>query len=252
MSPDDKPDEYFDARIESRQDNTLDSEALDALERLDASSFERQHLVPAHVYEQMDIAISSLHARTNSRLRLEHEYDPESVSRIRKGDAGEGYTFVRLLEQHSAESIVSQPRLTDEIGRTINPDFAIQDPQDQSHYLEFVDSKAWSLLRPKDRDGTPVGTDEFFQRLHEHPNPDQLVNMSHLRNVVQRYTSSHQLRQDGTLTFYFPGDIFRYAPQVIDEIEGWSGTEIAHGRTIKSQSMGIWNEDLWMASRVIR
>lgn len=114
-------------------------------------------------------------------------------------------------------------------------------------YDEVVDAKAWSLLRPTDASGEKVLTEDFMRSLLDHPNPAQLANMSELQKVVDRYSSSAELAPDGRVVLYFPEDVCRCAPQIVEEVESWSGSGSAHGRTIEVRSMGVWNSDLWAA-----
>lgn len=216
-------------------------DALDALE-------EQGHLVPAHVIEQVDTHIAKWHAREDSRLDESKEYTKD-IKRILKGDAGEGYTYVRLLGQYEREQIVPQPaNLTDGDDSRITPDFAVKSYAEPGAYQEIVDAKAWALIRPRDTDGEKVPYADFMRSLLDHPDPARLVNMGELKRVVNRYSSSPQLASDGRVVLYFPEDTLRYAPQLARELESWSGSEMAHRRTIEIRSMGVWNDDLWQAA----
>jgi len=201
-----------------------------------------RHLVPAPVLQELDDHIARWVAERDSRIQGREL--SERDLRILKGDAGEGRTYVDLLGRHESERILHQPRFEDS-DRVRTPDFAVLSEQNQDRLVEIVDSKAWSLLRPREVQGKLLSDEEFFRYLQERPSPHTLVNTAELRMVVEKYTSSPRLEPDGKMVLYFPEEVTRFAPQVTHALEGWSGTDIAHGRTVEVRSMGVWHEDLW-------
>ncbi len=219
------------------------------LDALDALELKYPHKTPAYIIEQMDNEIAGWRAREHSRLDESEEYPKDNVRRILKGDAGEGYTHVRLLDRYEREQIMPQPKgITDREGNVKKPDFVVKSQTEPAAYEEIVDAKAWSLLRPREEGGEKISYTDFMRSLRERPNPARLVDMSKLKKVVNQYASSPQLASDGRVVLYFPEDTLRYAPQLKQEIEGWSGSELAHGRTVEVRSIGIWNDDLWQAA----
>lgn len=211
-----------------------ETDALDGLEELGAPPQTQGHLVPAYVFEQADRAIAGVRSVKDSRLDETKDYPAEAVKYIAKGDIGEGYTFVRLLERHEGNQIVAQPRgLVDASGQAIRPDFAVRSTPDSQTYQEIVDAKAWSVLYPHNASG---------------PDAPRLANMSALRDTVQRYSSSPQLAAEGSVVLYFPEEVLRHTPHAVSEIESWSGTALAHGRNVQVRSMGVWNDQLWQAT----
>ncbi|HUW13026.1 MAG TPA: hypothetical protein VM537_25095 [Anaerolineae bacterium] len=242
-------DSVDDAQVEEslrKEEEAAPLDALDSLERTNPSR-EEGHLTPAHVFEQMDNTIAEYRSSEDSRLDETKDYSRDAVRHIMKGDAGEGYTYVRLLERYDGSRIVSQPQVTVAGGQECRPDFGVRSENAPAGYEEIVDAKAWSLLRPKDSDDKRVSTEDFMRSLLDHPGPSRLVNMSGLQDVVDRYASSPQLSPDGRVVLYFPEDVCRYSPQIVQEVESWSGGELAHGRTVEVRSMGVWNSDLWAA-----
>lgn len=200
-----------------------------------------RHLVPATVIEEIDDAIARSRAETDSRIQGRELRDRDE--RIIKGDAGEGRTYVDLVSRYGRERIISQPEF-DDPDRPRNPDFVVMSERHVGEIEEIVDAKAWSMRR-KDEHGRRMSHEEFFRMLQEDPRPDRLVNIHELRAVVTKYASSPHLARDGKVVIYLPEDVTRHAPQVKTKIEGWSGTEIAQGRTVEVRSMGAHEEDLW-------
>lgn len=220
-------------RPEENEATAGELDALDALESLGSPPEAEGHLVPAAVLAQADEALAGIRSVRDSRLDEGTDYPPEAVKHIMKGDIGEGYTFVRLLERYDRDHLVSQPKgLVDAKGRGIQPDFAVRSLRNPELYQEIVDAKAWSVLYPGNVSGV------------ESP---RLANMSHLRETVERYASSPQLVSDGKVVLYFPEEVVRHAPDAVAEIEGWSGSELAHHRAVEVRSMKVWNDQLWKA-----
>lgn len=244
----DEWDEDADSGLDWQQKGRLPPDSLDGLENEPISARQHQHLTPAYVFESLDQQIADYRAAADSRLDETKEYS-DGIQRILKGDSGEGYTYVRLLERYDADRIGIQPELIGAAGKNIQPDFAVRSSDGQGSYEEIVDSKAWSLLKPKGVDGGEVSQDRFMRSLLDHPNPSRLQNMRHLQDVVERYSGSPQLTAAGRIALYFPEDVFRYAPQVVQEIESWSYSDFAHGRAVEVRSIGVWNSDLWAAAR---
>lgn len=244
-------DSLDDSKADELQEQKVMEEQLDALDALESPEpllGEKKHLVAAHVFEGGDKIIAQHRSVEYSRLDEGKDYPWDAVKHIMKGDAGEGYTYVRLLERYERDQIVSQPEMFDGSGRKTRPDFAVRSNDIPNMYQEIVDAKAWSLLRPTDASGEKIPAEDFMHSLLDHPNPDRLVNTSELQSVVDRYSSSPQLEPDGRVVLYIPEDTFRYAPQIVQEVKSWSGSELAHGRAVELRSMGVWNSDLWAAA----
>ena len=202
----------------------------------------KRHLVPGTVLRETDDAIARSVGERDSRIQGREL--TERDLRILKGDAGEGRTYVDLLDRYERDRIQHQPRFEDS-DRTRNPDFVVISDEHSGKIAEIVDSKAWSLMRPRDGQGNPVSNEEFFRYLQQRPEAHALLNTQELQRVVEKYASSPRLEPDGKVVLYFPEDVIRYAPQVKQEIEGWSGTEIAHGRVVEVRSMDVWQQELW-------
>lgn len=200
-----------------------------------------ERLVPATVFQEANDAIARSVAERDSRIQAREltEHD----LKILRGDAGEGRTYVDLLGKYERERIRHQPKYEDPDGIR-NPDFAVISDRDPDKIIEMVDSKNWSLVRPRDAQGNPVSDEEFFRYLQQRPEAEGLLNTRELQDVVEKYASSPRLEPDGRVVLYFPEEVIRYAPQVKQEITGWSGTEIAHGRTVEVRSMRVWQEEL--------
>lgn len=200
------------------------------------------HAVPAHVIQELDDHIAKWTAENDSRIQ-ERELTDHDL-RILKGDAGEGRTYVDLLERYDRERILHQPRFREE-GKDRNPDFAVVDDNDPEKMAEMVDSKAWSVVRPKDADGKSVSGSEFSAYLQKEPAAGSLLNTSELKRVVENYSSCPRLASDGKVVLYFPEEVVRHAPQIQQEVESWSGTDLARGHGVEVRSMGVWQNDLW-------
>ena len=128
---------------------------------------------------------------------------------------------------------------------TRNPDFVVTSEEDQNEIVEIVDAKAWSLARPRDASGKPLSREAFLEHLQSRPSAESVMNTRELRDVVSKYASSPRLAEGGKVVLYLPDDVVRYAPQVKEKIEGWSGTEVAHGRDVEVRSMRASEDDLW-------
>ncbi len=206
-----------------------------------ASELGRKHLVPGTVLAGADQVIARSVAESESRISG-REVTPTDW-RVLKGDAGEGRTYVDLLSRYERERILRQPRLKDS-DMERQPDFAISSARDSGKLAEIVDSKAWSLVRPRDKEGRPVSQEEFSRYLLEKPDASGLLNLAVLQKVVEEYASSPRLEPDGKVVLYFPENVIRYAPQVKHEIEGWSMTETARGHAVEVRSMGVWEDEI--------
>ncbi len=203
----------------------------------------KKHLVVAGVEQELDDYMALRTAEKDSRIQERGLTKNDLL--IAKGDAGEARTRNALRELYDAEQITHQPHLTTDTGKNINPDFVVRRDKQSDELIEVVDSKAWSLLRPKDAQGNRLSDDDFFRYLQQRPPADKLLYMNNLRNVVKNYASIPQLASDGKVVLYFPENVMQYAPRVKQEIESWSGTAIAHGRAVEVRSMGVWDDDLW-------
>lgn len=216
---------------DSKREAHLQTE-LDALDGLDQISAERQGRAVETLSYRMkmwDQALADNYAEHDSRFDADKPLDPARHDRILQGDAGEAYTRVRLGELHDFHLIEAQPKaVKDGEGKIIKPDFVVKSRSQPGRFDEIVDSKAW---RPADRTGMPGD------------GPARLPNMTGLRRMVERYSSSPQLTDDGRVVAYLPEDMIWRAPQDIERIESWSGTELAHGKTVEVRSMGIWLDD---------
>jgi hypothetical protein len=200
-----------------------------------------KHLVPDHALQGVDDHIARWAAEDDSRIQG-RELTDRDLS-ILKGDAGEGRTYADLLGRYERQRILHQPRFEDP-DRVRTPDFAVQSDRNPGRLAEIVDSKAWSLTRPRDAQGSPVADEEFFRHLQQKPDASSVINTAELESVVEKYASSPRLEPDGRVVLYFPEDVHRFAPQVKHELEGWSHTEVAHGRVVEVRSMGVSQEDL--------
>ncbi|MBN2003170.1 MAG: hypothetical protein JXA21_07410 [Anaerolineae bacterium] len=217
--------------------------AQEALVETTEQKAPKQHLVLAGIERGMDDFMARAIAEKDSRIQ-DRPFTRRD-DRTLKGDAGEARTRNALRELYDAEQITHQPHLTTDAGKNINPDFVVRRDKQSDELIEVVDSKAWSLSRPKDAQGNRLSDDDFFRYLQQRPPADKLLYMNNLRNVVENYASTPQLASDGKVVLYFPENVMRYAPQIKQEIESWSGTAIAHGRAVEVRSMGVWDEDLW-------
>lgn len=113
---DDSPD---DSEVDERQEQEIpeaELDALDALENTEPATGEKAHLVPAHILDEVDKTIAEYRSVEDSRLDEGKDYPRDAVRYIMKGDAGEGYTYVRLLERYERDRIVTQPRIADASG----------------------------------------------------------------------------------------------------------------------------------------
>jgi hypothetical protein len=200
-----------------------------------------KHLNLAHVQQDLDDEIARWTAQSDSRIQARAPAERDFATL--KGDAGEGRTYVDLLGRHDPERILHQPRF-DDPDRTRTPDFAVVSAKNPDGLAEIVDSKAWSLVRPRDALGNPVDDERFFRHLLQKPEANSVLNMGELQEVVGKYAASPRLEPDGKVVLYFPEEVCRFTPQVSQQIEGWSGTEIAHGRVVEVRSMGVWQEEL--------
>lgn len=201
----------------------------------------KQHLVPAHVLQDVDDHIARWTAEEDSRIQG-RELTDRDLS-ILRGDAGEGRTYADLLGRYERQRILHQPRFEDP-DRVRTPDFAVASERNPGRLAEIVDSKAWSLMRPRDAQGSPVGDEEFFRHLQQKPDASSVISTTELESVVEKYASSPRLEPDGKVVLYFPEDVHRFAPQVKHEIEGWSHSEVAHGRVVEVRTMRVWQQDL--------
>lgn len=204
----------------------------------------KQHLVVAGVEQELDTHIARRTAEKDSRIQG-RELRKEDIL-IAKGDAGEGRTYIALLELYEPEQIDHQPCFTTDTGKGVKPDFVVCRDKQSDELIEVVDSKAWSLLCPKDTQGNPLSREDFFRYLQQHPNADSLLYMKNLQNTVENYACTPQLATDGKVILYFPENVMRYAPQIKQRIESWSGSEVANGHEVEVRSMGVWDDDLWI------
>ncbi|HKQ09100.1 MAG TPA: hypothetical protein VJ464_28515 [Blastocatellia bacterium] len=195
----------------------------------------KSFLVAGTVIKQAEEALAENYAGESSMLDNDKAYEWDKVKHIRKGDAGEGFTRVRLADLYDYERIESQPKGL--IKGQSRPDFAVKSLTDPDKYEEIVDSKAWQLTIPgRETDNAPPTLEGI--------DSSRLLSINKLKSVVQRYTSSDKLETDGRLALYFPEEVLRLAPQIQKEIESWSGTELAHGKKVEVRSQGIWDDEL--------
>ena len=148
-----------------------------------------------------------------------------------------------LKQEETVEDVVPDAVMKMQFGDVIQSGYGYKE-RDPEELAEIVDSKAWSLIRPKDRNGEPITEEDFYRHLQQHPEARIVLNMHELQGVVEKYASSPRLETDAKVVLYFPEDVIRYAPQVRQAIEEWSGTELACGKRVEVRSMRVWSEEL--------
>jgi hypothetical protein len=195
------------------------------------------HPVPATRLAEIDNAIAHHAPEDHSILNdPDKVYERAKVERQLTGDAGERRAWVNLVKRYGHKRIIEQPNLKTP-GGDKRPDFVVKSETEPGKYSEIVDSKAWRL-HARDASG-----ELDYARLLEKPSASELISMSKLKKVVHDYSPSSDLASDGKVVLYVPEEIYRYAPQVRSEIESWSGTEIANGRTVEVRSLEVWQEN---------
>lgn len=199
----------------------------------------------AHVEQEVSTYIAYRTARADSSIRDQKltRDDWDRLKNLLKGDAGEGFTYVRLLERYDSSQIIHKEALRQRYHGALKPDFAIQSKRDPNKLAAIVDAKAWYPKGWRNKD---------LDYLFDNPESKSVINMHALRQTVAKYAAAPDLEPDGRVLLFFPREIYRGVPNVKKEIESWSGSELTSGRTVEVLSMEVCEEDLREAMKARR